>query len=208
MASAGAMEGLLTSVLLVCSQLLTHTTPRAVFRGAMADVGKPRRRIAIGSVLAKTRAAGESSARQQSSPDDLLVGPEKLTEEDINDAWRRLLEETLPPEKQEALWETYNEEPDLRRKYNMLLEFSSYLRQGASTADVEDVKASTRARVRNTRYPDADETSLCWELTRVMLIVALIVGAVVGGAYYIGTSFEVEPLEEVAAAAAAALESD
>ena len=47
----------------------------------------------------------------------------------VDEAWRALLEETLPPDKQEALMNTYLDEPDPQMRYNMLLEFSSYLRQ-------------------------------------------------------------------------------
>ena len=52
-----------------------------------------------------------------------------LTAAEVDDAWKQLLEDTLPPEKQEVLNETYEEESDPQRRYNMLMEFSSYLRQ-------------------------------------------------------------------------------
>ena len=148
--------------------------------------------------------------------DDLLLGPEGMTPQDVDDAWKRLLEETLPPEKQEALMETYLEEPDFRRRYNMLLEFSSYLRQGSAAASDTDAKAATRARVRANRpgYPGMhmdDDISLCWEISRVLLIVATVVGTVLGGAFWLSSTLEDagvnvdDTASSVAAAAAAAL---
>ncbi len=128
------------------------------------------------------------------APDGLAFGPDGLSPEDIDDAWRRLLEETLPPDKQEALWETWNDEPNYRRRYSMLLEFSSYLRQGATPSE-QDAKAATRERVRASRNPhmhmyEGEEVSLCWEISRVLLIVALVVCTVLGAAYYIGRQLE------------------
>jgi len=144
---------------------------------------------------------------------ETLIGPEGLTPEDVDDAWQRLLEETLPPEKQEALMETYLDEPDHRRRYNMLLEFSSYLRQGA-TAGQADAKAAQRARVRSSAlhpalHDDDDDVSLCWEVTRVLLIVAAVVGGVLGFAYWLGKHLKDagldadDPVEAIAAMAAA-----
>ena len=47
----------------------------------------------------------------------------------LRSAWTRLLEETLPPHKRKALDESYQAERNPAMRYNMLLEFSSYLRQ-------------------------------------------------------------------------------
>lgn len=47
----------------------------------------------------------------------------------VDAAWRRLLAETLPEEKQRVLQQSYDAEPSALRKYHMLLEFSSYLRR-------------------------------------------------------------------------------
>lgn len=52
-----------------------------------------------------------------------------MSPSEVDRAWKQLLEDTLPPDKQAALMETYAKETDPRMKYNMLLEFSSYLRQ-------------------------------------------------------------------------------
>ena len=52
-----------------------------------------------------------------------------MSPKEVDEAWRRLLEETLPRDKQEALMEAYHAETDPKTRYNMLLEFSSYLRQ-------------------------------------------------------------------------------
>ena len=53
----------------------------------------------------------------------------KMAPSDVDAAWARLLEETLPPEKREPLHRSYVAETDPSMRYNMLLEFSSYLRQ-------------------------------------------------------------------------------
>ena len=53
----------------------------------------------------------------------------KMAPSDVDAAWARLLEETLPPEKREPLHRSYAAETDPSMRYNMLLEFSSYLRQ-------------------------------------------------------------------------------
>ena len=45
-----------------------------------------------------------------------------MTEEEVDDSWQRLLEDTLPPDKQISLMKTYSEEQDPRQRYNMLLE--------------------------------------------------------------------------------------
>ena len=53
----------------------------------------------------------------------------KMCPSDVDEAWARLLEETLPPDKREPLDRSYAAETDPSMRYNMLLEFSSYLRQ-------------------------------------------------------------------------------
>lgn len=53
----------------------------------------------------------------------------KMSPSDVDEAWARLLEETLSPDKREALDRSYAAETDPSMRYNMLLEFSSYLRQ-------------------------------------------------------------------------------
>ena len=73
--------------------------------------------------------------------------------------------------------ETYDAETDPQVRYNMLLEFSSYLRQDISRDDpmAPVLESGDLAR-------PGGETSLCWEITRVLMIVAAILVAVVGGA--------------------------
>lgn len=39
-------------------------------------------------------------------------------------------------------------------------------------------------------YDDEDDASLCWEIVRVLLIVAAILGCVVGGAWYLSQTLE------------------
>ena len=39
-------------------------------------------------------------------------------------------------------------------------------------------------------YDDFDDGSVCWEITRVLLIVAAIVGIVLGGIYYLAQRLE------------------
>ena len=116
---------------------------------------------------------------------------------EVDSAFRQLLEETLPPDKQEALMETYEEEKDPNMRYNMLLEFSSYLRQGAGhgggSFDADDNKYKYDKRGAGRRFgqpgwEDDDDGNLCWEITRVLLIVGAILLAVVGTAYWLSTA--------------------
>ena len=39
-------------------------------------------------------------------------------------------------------------------------------------------------------YDDEEDANLCWEIVRVLLIVALILAAVVGGAWYLSSALE------------------
>ena len=57
----------------------------------------------------------------------------KMSPRDVDEAWARLLEETLTPDKREALDRSYAAERNPLMRYNMLLEFSSYLRQVLNT---------------------------------------------------------------------------
>jgi len=82
---------------------------------------RPRRREADGD--------GQMQKRQPREDDPWSHLPTNMTPDDIDAAFRELIEETLPPDKQEALWESYEAEPDYARRYHMLLEFSSFLRQ-------------------------------------------------------------------------------
>lgn len=52
-----------------------------------------------------------------------------MSPSEVDEAWQALLQETLSEDKQEALMESYEQEKDPSMRYNMLLEFSSYLRQ-------------------------------------------------------------------------------
>lgn len=83
---------------------------------------KPRRRL-------KQVVRNDDEADVSSSSMQFGEIPMRMTPQEVDEAWKALIEETLPPEKQEALMQTYEDEPDARNRYNMLLEFSSYLRQ-------------------------------------------------------------------------------
>jgi hypothetical protein len=85
---------------------------------------KPRQRRRIASVLAE----GRSKQTFRQSPIGDMMSPQE-----VDAAWRRLLEETLPEEKRELLMSSYENESDPHRRYSMLLEFSSYLRQVSGT---------------------------------------------------------------------------
>lgn len=116
-----------------------------------------------------------------------------MTAAEVDEAWRALLEETLPPDKQEALMETYQEESDPQVRYNMLLEFSSYLRQGAGNdsrgGDENDPDDKYRPKPRMRQgFDDDDDANLCWEIMRVLLIVAVILAVVVGGTMWLNSS--------------------
>ena len=143
----------------------------------------------------------------------------ELAATEVDAAWRRLLEDTLPPEKREVLNESYQEETDPRQRYHMLLEFSSYLRQGseqlagggagsrgagggsggggggyAGGGDDDhlrhpDYMPPTGGATIRRRY-DEREPSLCWEFARVLACVVAIVGAILGGVYYVGQQLE------------------
>jgi len=109
-----------------------------------------------------------------------------MSPKDVDAAWQQLLEETLPPDKQDALMQTYESETDPRMRYNMLLEFSSYLRQGAAYNEAQRDGGAGKFG----HGDDGDDTSLCWEISRVLLIVACILLAILGFAYYVGSLME------------------
>ena len=155
----------------------------------------------------------------------------------VDEAWRALLEETLPADKREALQESYDAETDPQTRYNMLLEFSSYLRQVSHRAPAQALSLCKSTQSGLTTHPchpclecsqtatnhtmgggdgsedpyavprrggvdappgfgrpreiyDDDDTSLCWEIVRVLLIVGAILGAVIGGAWWLSKSLE------------------
>ena len=123
----------------------------------------------------------------------------KMAPSDVDAAWARLLEETLPPEKQEALMRTYRAERDPRMRYNMLLEFSSYLRQGAAYGGNGGLAAppKTSDDFRDGWDDDVgDGVSLKWEIARVLLIVGLVLGAVMGVAWWLGQMVDAQDVDE------------
>ena len=67
--------------------------------------------------------AGKTSASKMDSS-----GTE-MNQADVDAAWRALMNECVPREKHPALMAMYDEESDPSARYQMLLEFSSYLRQ-------------------------------------------------------------------------------
>jgi len=120
----------------------------------------------------------------------------KMSIEDVDKAWRALLEETLPADKQEALMETYEAERDPRMRYNMLLEFSSYLRQGAAYNENQGTGKGGGANGYGGAGLDPDpDGSLCWEITRVILIVAIVLILILSFAYWMGQMLDQEPHE-------------
>lgn len=116
----------------------------------------------------------------------------KMSASDVDEAWVRLLEDTLPPHKREALMKSYENEKDPSMRYNMLLEFSSYLRQGAAySGGGKDGMGGAEGHL------DDDGISLKWEIGRVLLIVSGVLAAVLGAAYYLGTLIDNEDPEEL-----------
>lgn len=88
----------------------------------------PRRRVG-GRVVGEPRppkpAALSGGTRVAGGASDAM------STEEVDEAWRRLLEETLPPDKQLSLMKTYSEENDPRQRYNMLLEVRASARAPA-----------------------------------------------------------------------------
>ena len=123
----------------------------------------------------------------------------KMSPAQVDAAWERLLEETLPPEKQEALMRSYEAERDPRMRYNMLLEFSSYLRQGAAYDGGGGRIGSnpkTSDDFRDDFRDDGDGLSLKWEIFRVLLIVGAVLAAVMGVAWWLGQMIDGQDVEE------------
>ena len=117
----------------------------------------------------------------------------KMSSSDVDEAWVRLLEDTLPPHKREALMKSYENEKDPSMRYNMLLEFSSYLRQGAAySGGGKDGMGGAEGHL------DDDGISLKWEIGRVLVIVSLVLVTVLYSAYYLGTMIDLnEDTEEL-----------
>lgn len=101
----------------------------------MAENTCRRRKLPAGgiaSVVGRAKGAGGGSASGSGAPSQRTVGGGGglgMMPSEVDEAFKALLEETLEPDKQEALMAAYKEETDPQQKYNMLLEFSSYLRQ-------------------------------------------------------------------------------
>ena len=117
----------------------------------------------------------------------------KMAPSDVDAAWARLLEETLPPEKREPLHRSYVAETDPSMRYNMLLEFSSYLRQVPTLSTPCNAALAASARPLTAQllplqgaaheaggggYDGAgredDGISLTWEIGRVVFIVVAV----------------------------------
>lgn len=99
-----------------------------------------RRKLPPGGIASVVRGGGRSGAgggRDTSLKMSDTAGLGMMPAE-IDEAFKALIEETLEPEKQEALMAAYAEEKDPRQKYNMLLEFSSYLRQSHMRDEDQD----------------------------------------------------------------------
>ena len=99
----------------------------------MSASGGCRSRKSLATMLNKKRegrtgTASSGGALQQ--PRARMMDPDA-----VDEAWKALLEETLPPDKQEVLNQTFEDEKDPQMRYNMLLEFSSYLRQVCCPAE-------------------------------------------------------------------------
>ena len=92
---------------------------------------RARRRQQAGESLERVGPprADASGGRQSKLQSLWSEASARMSASDVDEAWARLLEETLPPHKREALDQSYQAEADPRMRYNMLLEFSSYLRQ-------------------------------------------------------------------------------
>ncbi len=158
---------------------------------------RPRRRVPAGVLQRAGGGSGASPGERSSLGDDLRGA---LTSEEVDTAWANLLAETLPEDKRDHLNQAYLDEKDPAMRYNMLLEFSSYLRQG--NKNVRGGNADERAGqegfgwgggARGGAYGDDAEGSLGWEICRVVLIVLSIVLVVVGGARYIGSRLDQMP---------------
>ena len=162
-----------------------------------SDSCRPRRRIS--TVLRQRRAIAGTAADGGGGLSSAAGPAGRMSSSDVERAFRALLEETLPPEKQDALMETFEAEPDAQMRYNMLLEFSSYLRQGSAngggghSGEPYDADDKYRPKPRRSSLgldDDDDDANLCWEICRVLLIVAAILLAVLGAAYALGNTLE------------------
>ena len=147
----------------------------------------------------RRRKAAADTKHSQAMEDLWEDAASKMTSSQVDAAWGRLLAETLPPEKQEALMRTYRAERDPRMRYNMLLEFSSYLRQGAAYGGNGGLAAppKTSDDFRDGWDDDVgDGVSLKWEIARVLLIVGLVLGAVMGVAWWLGQMVDAQDVDE------------
>ena len=147
----------------------------------------------------RRRKAAADTKHSQAMEDLWEDAASKMTSSQVDAAWERLLAETLPPEKQEALMRTYRAERDPRMRYNMLLEFSSYLRQGAAYGGNGGLAAppKTSDDFRDGWDDDVgDGVSLKWEIARVLLIVGLVLGAVMGVAWWLGQMVDAQDVDE------------
>lgn len=151
---------------------------------------------AVGNESVASRRAGVSMEDLHYEPLPNILDEIDMNEEEVNEAWAQLLEETLPPEKHPPLDREFYSKQSLRMRYSMLLEFSSYLRQGSTQragSDREDEEPGPRYRkgplgsrgddsgppsdfldekyekwlMEQQRRGKQDDTSLVWLLMRV-----------------------------------------
>jgi len=123
------------------------------------------------------RRRGESDGTRPSEPVKSLDLPPPA---DLEFLWRRLLQDTLPEDKQAALqcsWDAITSEHD---KYMMFLEYSSYLRK-------PDISEEDREQRRKELEPLMKEFGLKTEenhCTSVWCVTAAVVFAIIGAVYW------------------------
>eukprot|EP00931_Biecheleriopsis_adriatica_P014506 TRINITY_DN11634_c0_g1_i1.p1 TRINITY_DN11634_c0_g1~~TRINITY_DN11634_c0_g1_i1.p1 ORF type:complete len:286 (+),score=93.75 TRINITY_DN11634_c0_g1_i1:28-858(+) len=76
-----------------------------------------------------SEAESRQSAKAQQPQRGLLGDTELQAPPDLEELWQQLLEDTLPPDKREALQASWQATPHANDRYMMFLEYSSYLRK-------------------------------------------------------------------------------
>lgn len=123
-------------------------------------------------VQARSRETG-SSAKSRVHEKDWSM--ELTVPDNLEDLWQQLLDDTLPPDKREALQASWDSTPNTHDRYMMFLEYSSYLRKQEVT---EEEKAERKKQLEpllreyglNDQHKEHNEGPWIWIIMLVMVM--------------------------------------
>lgn len=124
----------------------------------------------------RSRGGPAAASKIRSGQGGLLSPMELSPPEDLDDLWQQLLEDTLPPDKRQALQASWETAGDGHDRYMMFLEYSSYLRKPEVS---EEEKAERRKQlqplmrelgVHIDAYSEGSQSALVWWLVACIIM--------------------------------------